>query len=171
MQLVPLTILIAAWFGVVPREVEIDPLILHVHETSVRIGARPTAALAMYGPAVTFGVIAQFDCPGDTTAESVAVSIADTLWRGTPADGENSVTATLVVPGDQIVPMETGDFCLGETARSEDELLLPAVATAHVSLRCRDANGSAVRFASVAMPLRLVCEVEENQVESASLDR
>ena len=171
MQLLPLTILIAAWFGVVPRELGIDPLILKGQAASVRISARPTGTPAIYGPTVTFAVLAQFDCPGDTIAESVVVSIADTFWRGIPAAGEGSVTASLAVPGDQIVPMDTGDFCLAGATTSGEELLLPAVATAHVSLRCRDESGLAVHFASVAMPLRLSCDVEGTQDESAPFAR
>ncbi len=171
MQPLPLTLLIAAWFGVVPRPVDIDPLTLHPHEASVRIGARPAGASSGYGPAVNFAVVAKFDCPGDAIAESIVVSIADTLSRHTPAAGDNTLEARVVVPGEQIVPMDTGDFCLGDTAKIADELLLPAAATAQVSLRCRDDSGVAVRFASVAMPLRLVCEAGEPQDESVATGR
>ncbi len=171
MQLLPLTLLIAAWFGVVPRPVLIDPLTLQPQEASVRIGAREAGAPSSYGAAIDFAILAKFNCPGDAIAESIVVSIADTLARHTPAAGDDTLQASLVVPGEQIVPMDTGDFCVGETARNGDDLLLPAAATAHASLRCRDDDGTAVRFASVAMPLRLVCESGETQDESVAVGR
>ncbi len=171
MQILPLTLLIAAWFGVVPRPVLVDPLSLQPEEASVRIGTRPAGAPSSYGAAISFALLAKFECPGDAIAESIVVSIADTLARHTPAPGDDVLQASLVVPGDQIVPMDTGNFCVGATARSGDDLLLPAAATAHASLRCRGNDGTAVRFASVAMPLRLVCEPAENQDESAAVGR
>ena len=117
-------------------------------------------------PSLELIVNASFNCPADTTADSLTVSISDTHRHyGFEKDTETtSIEASLRVPAEQIAPVVAPGFCLNDGAADDEGFLrLPGIATAQVSLRCRkEADISSVHFASVVIPLRLDCLAEHD---------
>ena len=117
-------------------------------------------------PSLELTLRAAFTCPADTTADSMTVSISDTHRRyDFDKDTETrSLEASLRVPAEQIAPVTAPDFCVKDGPVDDQGLLLPGIATAQVSLRCRnEADISSVHFASVVIPLRLHCQADHNQ--------
>lgn len=163
------SIVLATFFGIIPlRDLADDQLTLQVNASGAQIKPHAPGLRAGYGQSVTFSLRADFRCGRDAVAESIVISISDTHYRHVPAAGERSFLATVVVPGEQIAPAETGEFCSGEDSGRGEVLLLPAAATAQVSLRCRADAASSISFASTPLPLRLVCQGENGQDASAS---
>ena len=119
-------------------------------------------------PKLDFSLRAKFACPDDGVAESVTISIADAHEHYAPGEGDDSVQATITVPANQIAPIATGDFCMDGDSGG-DEVLLTGVATAQLSLRCLTQSGRRVSFASLRLPLRLVCKGDEDQEPSAGV--
>ncbi len=112
-------------------------------------------------PPLDFSVRAEFDCPDGSVAESVTISIADAHERFAPKEGDTSLDAMITVPANQIAPISAGDFCADDNTAVE-ELLLAGVATAQLSLRCAAEGARSVRFASLKLPLRLVCKAAQD---------
>lgn len=99
------------------------------------------------------------------------VSISDTHKRFGPDDiGDKAALDVRVsVPANQIAPVTVADFCIAGEPGVEKGLLVPGIATAQVSLRCRSENESFVYFKSAVLPVRIECDSDENQ--EASTDR
>ena len=119
-------------------------------------------------PQLDFSVRAKFACPDDAVAESVTISIADAHKRYAPNEDDNSLEAVVAVPANQIAPIATGSFCMDGNSGGE-ELLLAGVATAQLSLRCLNQTGRFVSFASLALPVRLVCKSDTDQDPSVGV--
>jgi hypothetical protein len=151
-------ILLVALFGATPfLDLSRDRLTVHVNAAESQIRPHAPGQRSPYGESVSFPVRAEFYCHGDGVAESVVISVADTHLRHVPAPGEKFIATKLTVPGEQLAPAETGDFCASDAGNSDRILMIPAVATAQVSLRCRNDAAAAISFSSAALPLRLVC--------------
>lgn len=147
---------------------------------SVVIAARETQAVVTPGaahlrlielPALDFGLRAAFNCTG--TAESLTLSVADTyktLGEDT-ISGERSAEAVLSVPAHQLALAAGNRFCLADDSSSADELLVPGLATAHASLRCRNDEGVTVHFTSAPLQVRLRCERPPTEDQDPSLDK
>ncbi len=141
-------------------------LTVHAIEASTQIERRDKDHQRTQLPSLDLTLRAVFNCPADTTADSLTVSISDTHRRyDLGKDTETtSLEASLHVPAGQIAPVTAPDFCLHDEPVDNHGLTLPGVATAQVSLRCRDdADVSSVHFASVVIPLRLHCLAERSQ--------
>jgi len=119
-------------------------------------------------PQLDFPVRAEFDCPDDALAESVTIGIADAYQRYAPNEDDASFDAVITVPANQIAPIATGEFCADSEIVGED-LLLSGVATAQLSLRCVAEDGQFVSFASLELPLRLVCRSDADQEPSPAV--
>lgn len=111
-------------------------------------------------PPLDFSVRAKFYCPDDAVAESVTISVADAYQRFAPQEDDASLDTVIRVPSNQIAPITAGDFCADDTTASA-ELLLDAVATAQLSLRCAAEADRSVSYASLRLPLRLVCKADQ----------
>jgi len=136
-------------------------LSVRADEAQARILPRENPRQQTRLPSLQFSVRAVFACPDDAVAESITIGVADAYKRYLPEAGDKALEAVITVPGDQIASIAIGEFCVeGNTAT---EMLLGSVATAQVSLRCRDATGPSVRFASSRLPLRLECQRDEAQ--------
>lgn len=144
-------------------------LTVHANEASAQIQPREQGQITL--PSLDLSLIAAFACPADAEAESVTISVADTHKRYGPEElaGATALEVSINVPAGQIAPIASAEFCHDGGPVDERELLVPGVATAHVSLRCRSETVSSIDFASVALPLRLHCLSEENQ--DSSTDR
>lgn len=113
-------------------------------------------------------MLASFACPDGATADSLTVSVSDTHRRyGLDKESEEtSLEAALEVPADQLAPVAAPDFCVDDEPIDNTGLLLPGVATAQVSLRCRsETDFLSVHFASVALPVRVFCLAGLDQEE------
>ena len=99
------------------------------------------------------------------------VSISDTHRRFGPDEiGDKAALDVRVsVPANQVAPVTVADFCITGGPNDAKGLLLPGIATAQVSLRCRSEKESFVYFESAVLPVRLQCDSDENQ--EASTDR
>lgn len=148
-------------------------LTLHANESLAQIQRRDVNSSQATLPAVELSLQASFTCPPDTLAESITVSISDTFQHYGPEEisSTDSLETKLSVPANQFAPVFAPDFCVDGMPPDEDGLLLPGIATAHVSLRCSGESVSpSVHFASVALPLRLHCLVEDGG-QGSSVDR
>jgi hypothetical protein len=122
-------------------------------------------------PALDFDLRATISCSG--TAESLTLSIADTyttLGQDAIAD-EPSAEVRLTVPAPQISLAASRGFCLRDDLASTDELLVPGLATAHASLRCRNEDSVTVHFASAPLQVRLRCSRPSTEDQDPSPDR
>ena len=121
-------------------------------------------------PKVSFSLRTRFACRGNTVPLSLSIGIADTLFRHVPAAGERSLLATVDVPAGQIAPLNIGDFCVAGHESGDNDLLLPGVATAQVSLRCDVGAPPVLQVTSVSLPLRLQCLPADGQGVSVASD-
>ena len=96
------------------------------------------------------------------------VSISDTHKRFGPDDiGDKAALDVRVsVPANQIAPVTVADFCTTGGPGDAKVLLLPGIATAQVSLRCRSESDSFLYSKSAVLPVRLECDFDENQEAS-----
>jgi len=146
-------------------------LTLQANETSAQLLPREQGPQQVALPLLEFSLLASFACPSDADAESVTVSIADTQKRFGPNEisDKTSLNVLVSVPASQIAPVTVADFCIDDGPGDEKNLLMPGVATAQVSLRCRGENESFLYFASAVLPVRLYCAPDANQ--DVSTDR
>lgn len=144
-------------------------LTLQAVEAAAQIEPRDQGQRRVALPGLEISVIAQLNCPEDAEAESLVLSVADTLRRYGPEEiADATVFETLVnVPASQISPIPSADFCIVGKPLDKMDLLVPGIASAQLSLRCRNAFRASVHFASIALPLRLVCVSGEDQESSA----
>lgn len=146
-----------------------NALTLHVNETRIQIEPRDSGRTQVNLPSLDLSLRTSFVCPAAGSAESVTMSIADTHERfGAENISDVAVLeATISVPAQQIAPVSLAGFCTKGDAPNESELLLPGIATAQVSLRCRSEElGSSMHYASAVVPLTVICLSIENQESS-----
>lgn len=160
-----------AWSGV-PPQLPVARAILAVQATEAVAQITPHAVgqRQIVLPTVSFSVQIRFACAGSAVPTLLSVGIADTLYRHAPLDGERSRLAIVEVPSKQIAPVNIGSFCVAGRASKGDDLLLPGVASAQVSLRCNLNTRSTRKVASVPLPLRLICEPGRDQGVPAVFD-
>ena len=143
-------------------------LTLHAIEASTQIEPHEQLDTQVRLPSLEVSMLARFSCPPGAEAHSITVSVADSHRRYGPdeiADVE-ALEISVNVPATQIAPVALTDFCISGKPMKEAFLLLDGVATAQVSLHCRNQSDASVRFASASLPLRLICRTDENQVSS-----
>jgi len=159
--------LVVLCLGIVAQQSAADEsLTLHVHEANVQIQPREPDRQRLHLPPLAITLLASFDCETGSRAKSIVVSVSDTHQRLVPAEGELSLQASINVPASQFAPVAIGDFCAIGASVTDSELLIPGIATVQASLHCGTEISSALRFASAALPLRLVCAAVESQVPS-----
>ncbi|MDH3480616.1 MAG: hypothetical protein OEM50_02795 [Gammaproteobacteria bacterium] len=144
------------------------PLTLRANESSAQLVPRKQGPQQVSLPSLEFSLVATVDCPSDADVEAVTVSIADTHKHFGPAEigDEAALDVRIRVPANQVAPIAIADFCIDGGAGDEKGLLVPGIATAQASLRCRSETGLSVYFASTVLPLRLDCAPAENQEAS-----
>jgi hypothetical protein len=135
-----------------------DNIVVAAPETTATVAARSVRLKLVNLPALKFGLRAAFKCKGD--AVSVTLSIADThaTLRQDQLVGLRAAEATLTVPPQQLALATSSRFCVADDPDTEDELLVPGLATAHASLRCTNDDGESVHYASTPLQVRLLCE-------------
>ncbi len=170
MKRVPVPVLLAVCLSVTGGTASAaGVLTVHANEASTQIQPRGQGQQLSKLPPLDVSIVAEFNCAAGTDAESITVSIADThrhYGREEIADA-TTFEASLRLPASQIAPISSADFCVLGTPSDEKGLLVPGVASAQVSLRCRDESTLTAHFASVPLPLRLFCATDEYQSSSA----
>lgn len=171
MSVFPVSIVLAAWLNV-PLQMPVanNELTVQALEAVAQISPHAIGQRQIEAPKVTFSLQTRFACIGNTVPVLLSIGIADTLYRHTPAAGERSLLAVVEVPAEQIAPINIGDFCAAGRENAGDDLLLPGVATAQVSLRCDLSARPVVQVTSVPLPLRLMCAPVKDQEASVSAD-
>lgn len=149
-------------------------IVVAAQETTAVVTPREAHLELVNLPALEFGLRAAFKCKGEPV--SVTLSVADTheTLRGKGLINQRAVEITLEVPPRQLALAASSGFCVADAPDTDDELLVPGLATAHASLRCASDDGDSVLFASAPLQVRLVCERQPdgNQPPSeASEDR
>ena len=146
-------------------------LTLQADEASAQLVPREKGPQQVSLPLLEFSLLASVACPPDSEAESVTVSIVDTHKRFGPNEisDKAALEFRISVPANQIAPVTVADFCIDDGPVDKEDLLVPGVALAQASLRCRSENESFLYFASTVLPLRLYCVRDTNQ--DASTDR
>ena len=139
-------------------------LIVSADEALARV--KPNSSQLTRLPSLEFSVHAEFECEDGGVAESLTISVADAHERHVPEPEAKSLRTIVTVPRNQIAAVTTGEFCASEDGGGE--LLLSGVATAQFSLRCRDESSASISYASLGLPLRLVCDQESSAEVSAA---
>ena len=124
-------------------------------------------------PAIDVAIVTSIECPANATAFSLIVSVSDTHKHYGPEALADAVSleAALTVPAHQLAPVVIPEFCVKGAPVEEQSLRLDGVATAQLSMRCRDENDSAtVQFTSVPIPVWLYCS-PDGEPESPSTDK
>ena len=169
MSVFPASIVLAAWLNVPPQmPVAMNELTVQALEAVAQITPHAAGQRQITAPQVSFSLQTRFACMGNGVPMLLSIGIADTLYRHNPAAGERSLLVVVEVPAKQIAPINIGDFCVAGLGSVGDDLLLPGVATAQVSLRCDLSAPPAVQVTSVPLPLRLTCAPNDDQDASAS---
>jgi len=165
------SIVLAAWSNV-PLQLPVanNDLTVQALEAVAQITPHAAGQRQIYAPKMSFSIQTRFACRGNAVPVLLSIGIADTLYRYAPAAGERSLLATVDVPARQIAPINTGDFCVAGRDGVGNDLLLPGVATAQVSLRCDVSAPPVLQSTSVPLPLRLTCAPAEGQDDSVAAD-
>ena len=157
--------------GYIPPAFAGESVVVAAKEAEVVVTPRAASLKLIELPALDFAIRATLQCTG--TAESLTLSIADTyttLGQDVIAD-QRSADVLLTVPVPQLALAASSGFCLRDDLASTDELLVPGLATAHASLRCRNEDGVTVHFASAPLQVRLRCSRPSTEAQDSSSDR
>lgn len=143
-------------------------LTLHPNEVSAQIEPHDRLDTQVRLPSLEVSLLARFNCPLDAAAHSITISVSDSHRRYGPEEIADSdmLELSIDVPATQIGPVSLSNFCVDGTPMKEAFVLLHGVATAQVSLHCRNQSDASLHFASAALPLRLFCKADESQVSS-----
>ena len=145
---------------------------------SVEIAPRPgRRSVALPGLDVPFRINAH--CADGTLATSVSISIADTVVsHDVTAKSDNTngqrISPVLLetifkVPGRQIAPIATKDFCAGEpdSQANEEVLLVRDAFAANISLRCSSDTSQSIRYERLPLEIQLICRIpDEKPIDS-----
>ncbi len=161
-----------AFAGLTPAGARAD-IVVAAPETEAAVAPREAAMQLVNLPALEFALRAAFKCKGKPV--SMTLSVADTFRTldGDALAGLRATEAALSVPPQQVVLAASKDFCIAGDPETANEMLVPGLATVHVSLRCETGAGPSFHFASAPLKVRLVCvrETSTDQEAPDSSDR
>jgi hypothetical protein len=150
--------------GVVQSDSE-HRLTSHVQAAAVEIKPLAPGRRLVALPELEFPLRIEAGCFGEARAESLSISVADTVETHDVSTLDTDLTNNIVletrfrVPRGQVAPIAIEHFCTNDNERinAARNLLVPAVTSANISLRCATDNAQSVRYASVSLEIRLVC--------------
>ena len=115
-------------------------------------------------PELEFPLSIDADCYGEARAESLSISIADTVethdisMLDTDLTSRIEIETLFRIPRGQIAPIAIDRFCTSDDDHSlAARTLLVPLAAANISLRCSNENSQSIRYASAALEIRLTC--------------
>lgn len=137
----------------------------HAQAADVEIKPRAPGRRLIRLPNLEFPMRIEAGCFGEARAESVSISIADTVETHDVSTLDTDLTNNIVVettfrvPGGQIAPITIEHFCTNDDDHSNaaQSLLVRAAAAANISLRCSNDNAQSVRYAHVSLEIKFVC--------------
>jgi hypothetical protein len=164
-----LTAMPAMLASVAPIAAEGDILVAAL-ETEATVAPRAPESKLVNLPPLSFELRAAYKCRGEPM--SLTVSVADT-YRTLGAEdlaGQRATELTLTVPPQQLPLAADSRFCIAGDTDATDRMLVPGLVMVHASLRCADAEGTSIHYASTPLKARLVCvrEPDPPQDDSAS---
>lgn len=124
-------------------------------------------------PTLDVAITASLNCPASAEVDSLTVGISDThqYYDREMLAGAVSLEAAFSVPARQLAPVVIAEFCVKDAPADDQGLRLQGVATAQISMRCRDDNDlTTLHFISVPIPVRLYCRPDAAP-EAASSDK
>lgn len=138
---------------------------------AVEISPLPPGRRLIALPDLEFPLSIDADCFGDAKAESLSISIADTIETHDvsklDSDLKNKfvLETTFRIPGNQLAPVSIEHFCTTgiDSSDATQTLLVPAAAAANISLRCSQENAQSVRYAGVSLKINLICMSLDDQ--------
>jgi len=137
-----------------------DALTVQVEESTANLEPGDAMQREVRLPTLDVALTASLECPASAKAASLTVSVSDTHQYFGPevlADAV-SLEAAFSVPAHQLAPVVISNFCVTGGPADDQGLKLHGVATAQVSMRCRDENDSAsLHVTSIPIPVRLYC--------------
>lgn len=148
---------------------------------TVEISPQPAGRRLITLPELEFQVHVDAICRGNSSAESLSISIADTIethyvsTSNVKKSGDLVVDTTIKVTTGQLAPIPIDGFCTSdkddanaaETIATQ-ELLFPAAFAATISLRCSTGSSQSVDYVSVPLDIRLVCKPNAASVDARS---
>lgn len=142
---------------------------------TVEISPQPAGRRLISLPELEFQVHVDATCPVNSYAESLSISIADTIEThdaatlNTEKSSEIAIDTTIQVVSGQLAPIPVERFCTSDSDESTSdgmtaaqELLFPEAFAASISLRCLTDNVQTVSYASLPLDIRLVCTLIQN---------
>lgn len=112
-------------------------------------------------PELSYEFAIDLQCAGETQAESISISVADTRHTLGAAEiaGQSTVEAGITIPRQQVAPIAIDNFCqlqeYEETAFAE--LMVDAAFTAHISLLCKGEEQLSIVYTTAGLALKLQC--------------
>ncbi|MCG8371413.1 MAG: hypothetical protein MJA32_12980 [Proteobacteria bacterium] len=145
-----------------------DGIVVAAREAHSTVRPRDDGSRPIDLPVLEFALRAVMRCAGEAT--SLTLSVADTfttLDRDRLA-GKRATDLILSVPGRQVALAASSRFCVADDEESANELLVPALATAHASLQCEQDGERSVHFASAPLQARIRCARSQEEVQESS---
>ena len=158
--------------GVVRSDSE-HKLSSHAQAAAVEIKPRAPGQRLIKLPNLEFPMRIDAGCFGEARAESVSISIADTVETHDVSTLDTDLTNNIViettfrVPGGQIAPITVEHFCTDDDGHDNtvQSLLVPAAAAANISLRCSTDNAQSVHYTNVSLEIKLVCMLLDDPLD------
>ena len=147
-------------------------IVVAAQETTAVVTPRAAHLKLVNLPALEFGLRAAFRCKGEPVSVTLSVADTHTTLQRKDLATERAAETTLIVPPQQLALAANSRFCVADDPETNDELLVPGLATVHASLRCSGDDGDSVHFASAPLQVRLVCapRPDEDQPPSGDSD-
>jgi hypothetical protein len=137
----------------------------YAEAAEVEISPAPRDRRLIRLPELEFSMRIDATCAGETQAQSISISIADSVAAHDVSAQEVGPTdkvmleTTFKVPGRQIAPIAIQGFCVsGDDSDTKARTLqIPAAVAANISLRCTSENSQSVRYDRLPLQIQLIC--------------
>jgi hypothetical protein len=143
-------------------------IVVAARETTAVVTPRAAHLKLVNLPALEFGLRAAFKCKGEPVSVTLSVADTHTTLRRDDLATDRAAETTLIVPPRQLALAANSRFCIADDPETDDQLLVPGLATVHASLRCSGEDGDSVHFASAPLQVRLVCARQPDDDQSPS---
>lgn len=149
-------ILLPVLYFVVP---DVDHLTLRAEPAVAIVPRQASGRRLVQMPALAYRIEVETRCASGKRPQSISISVADTRATLTGDDllGGSPFTAAIEVSPQQLAPLAIQNFCARDGSGGES-MLVRAVLTANVSLRCASSTQQTIRFETRALDVSIECE-------------
>jgi hypothetical protein len=161
---------------VLPLRAHAEDLTVSADTPTVVISTRPAGRNFMRLPDLDYRIAIDGQCPTALAPGAISISIADTRI----AVGQSELAAAdglhipVTVPASQIGPVAVGRFCTdatdGDDGAAADDLRIPAVLSAQVSLLCTGEADNEMTYAATSLDVILHCEAGDAADDGAPIE-